>query len=402
MSRNAVRRHVALLLIALCVTATTIEAQTPQSPSNVPLDGRNCLPEDGIQLHPGTAARIELVFALDSTGSMGGLIEAAKQKIWSIANVIASAQPTPEIRIGLLTYRDRGDDYVTRVTALSANLDAVYGALIQTQAGGGGDGPESVNQALHEAVTRFDWTPDSSTLRLIFLVGDAPPHMDYADDVSYAETTSLASGRGIVINTIQCGASAETTKVWRSIASRATGEFFQIAQSGGTTAVKTPYDAELARHARLLDGTLVPYGTAAAMDAHDEHLETSRKIAEVASTEALADRAAFKAGRAGTASLTGRSELVRDSLDGSVRLEDIPAEQLPEQMRGMSLEERRRYVEMMAEQRRGLREEVEWLSRQRRRQLEEGSHSREDAFDQRVVQALRCQASRKGISLENP
>ena len=58
--------------------------------------------------YSATKPRVEVTFVLDSTGSMGGLIEGAKQKIWSIANSIVSQKPVPEVRIGLITYRDRG------------------------------------------------------------------------------------------------------------------------------------------------------------------------------------------------------------------------------------------------------------------------------------------------------
>ena len=64
-------------------------------------------------------SRIDVVFVLDTTGSMGGLIQAAREKIWSIATTMASAQSAPEIRMGLVAYRDRGDAYVTRVVDLS-------------------------------------------------------------------------------------------------------------------------------------------------------------------------------------------------------------------------------------------------------------------------------------------
>jgi hypothetical protein len=63
--------------------------------------------------------RIEVCFVLDTTGSMGGLIEGAKQKIWSIANEMISAQPTPELKLGLIGYRDRGDEYVVKSFSLT-------------------------------------------------------------------------------------------------------------------------------------------------------------------------------------------------------------------------------------------------------------------------------------------
>ncbi len=97
------------------------------------------------------APRIEVCFVLDTTGSMGGLIEGAKLKIWSIANQMVAAKPTPNLKIALIGYRDRGDEYVTRLYGLSEDIDAVYANLQKFQAGGGGDTPESVNQALHEA-----------------------------------------------------------------------------------------------------------------------------------------------------------------------------------------------------------------------------------------------------------
>src|SRR5438094_2089862 len=129
--------------------------------------------------------RVEVVFCLDTTGSMGGLIDAAKQKIWSISNQIASGKPTPELKIGLVAFRDKGDAYITKVYDLSDDLDAVYANLKTFQAQGGGDTPEHVNQALFDAVHKIKWSTDKKTLRLLFLVGDAPPHMDYADDVKY-------------------------------------------------------------------------------------------------------------------------------------------------------------------------------------------------------------------------
>ena len=89
--------------------------------------------------------RVEVTFVLDSTGSMGGLIDGAKEKIWSIANDIIARKPTPEVRIGLVTYRDKGDEYVTRRFDLTEDIDSVYRNLQSITADGGGDDPESVN-----------------------------------------------------------------------------------------------------------------------------------------------------------------------------------------------------------------------------------------------------------------
>src|SRR5215475_8050446 len=122
--------------------------------------------------------RIEVCFVLDTTSSMTGLIEGAKQKIWSIANQFVSAKPAPELKIGLVAFRDRGDEYVVRSFALTDDIDSVYAKLREFRAEGGGDMPESVNEGLAAAVRDMKWSADARTLRIIFLVGDAPPHMD--------------------------------------------------------------------------------------------------------------------------------------------------------------------------------------------------------------------------------
>src|SRR5215210_5514769 len=82
--------------------------------------------------------KVEVVFARDTTGSMGGLIEGAKQKIWAISNQIANGKPLPALKIGLVAYRDRGDVYMTKVIDLNDDLDAIYGHLKGFQAQGGG------------------------------------------------------------------------------------------------------------------------------------------------------------------------------------------------------------------------------------------------------------------------
>ena len=119
--------------------------------------------------------KVEVVFCLDTTGSMGGLLRGAQAKIWAICNQIAGGRPTPTLRVGLVAYRDRGDEYITKIFDLTDDLDAVHGNLQAFVAKGGGDIPESVNQALDDAVHKIKWSDDPKVLKMIFLVGDAPP-----------------------------------------------------------------------------------------------------------------------------------------------------------------------------------------------------------------------------------
>jgi hypothetical protein len=353
---------------------------------------------------PATAKpKMEVCFVLDTTGSMGGLIQGAKDKIWSIANEMVSAKPTPEIRFGLIGYRDRGDEYVTQVYPLSEDLDDIYGKLMAFQAQGGGDTPESVNQALHEAVTKMDWSPDKHVLKIVFLVGDAPPQMGYQDDVKYPETCQLAVSKDLVINTIQCGAMAETTPVWNDIADKAEGEYAAILQDGGTIAVATPFDERISAVNRSLAGTVIGYGD----DAVQMAVSGKLAAAAAAKAEAAADRADYlvktKSAPAASAKvISGSEDLVALVEEGKLDLDKVEEEKLPPPLRSLPKEEQRALVEKNLAERHRLNAELEELVRKRSEFLEEekkrlAAEGKADGFDARVKQMIQRQAASKGI-----
>ncbi|MBX3317731.1 MAG: hypothetical protein KF902_12815 [Phycisphaeraceae bacterium] len=347
---------------------------------------------------------IDVVFVLDTTGSMSGLIEGAKQKIWSIANTIATAEPRPVIRMGLVAYRDRGDEYITKLTPLTDDLDAVYADLMKFVAAGGGDGPESVNQALHEGVMLQPWSDDPNALKLIYLIGDAPPHMDYEQDTKYAESCSTAAAKGIIINTIQCGSWSETTPYWQDIARLAEGEYFAIQQDGGVTVVATPFDAELASLGASLAATACGWGDETAQMRAAEKTEAGRDIAAGAPAAAQAARAAYFVSAAGKTSALGEQELVDDVKSGRVKLEDVPADQLPEAFKGLTLTQQQEKIDQIAAEREKIQQRIAELSRQRDEYLKQemarlGTESK-DSFDAKVTDCLREQAQRKGISYD--
>ncbi len=343
---------------------------------------------------------VEAVFVLDTTGSMGGLIQAAKDKIWSIAATMAAAEPAPKIRMGLVAYRDRGDAYVTRVVDLTPDLDALHAALFQLQATGGGDGPESVNQALHEALTRISWGQDAAAYRVVFLVGDAPPHMDYQDDVPYTKTLDLASRRGIRVNAIQCGKDPRTRSTWQRIAQLGAGAYAQVAQDGNAVAIATPYDDKLARLSTELDGTRLYYGSAEERAERAKRLAASEEARDAAPAQVLARRATFAASASGKAALLGDKELVDEVTQGALALEEIAPEALPEPLQGLPEAEQRRVIAERAERRSELQRELEATAAERgaylRRQVAETGGA-EDSLDHKLFDAVRAQAGSAGL-----
>lgn len=346
---------------------------------------------------------IEVVFVLDTTSSMSGLIETAKEKIWSIATTMAQAEQAPEIRMGLVAFRDRGDDYITRVVDLSSDLDSMYATLMQFTAVGGGDGPESVNQALADAVNRISWSQDSASYQVIFLVGDAPPHMDYLGEAQYPETARAAARKGIVINTIQCGDVQQTVAPWTQIAALGNGRYMRVGQAGDAFAVATPYDEELAALSAELDRTRLFYGSdeeRAELDAKVAATETLHGLASVA---ARARRAVFNATASGAANLFGDSDLVDDLARGQVELEDVPAENLPAALRPLTREEQEVELAAIAGRRSALQQKIDTLTESRADYIEERVNEAEGAessLDRQIFDVVREQAAPLGLTYD--
>jgi hypothetical protein len=327
---------------------------------------------------------------------MSGLIEGAKEKIWSIANEMIAAKPTPELKLALIGYRDRGDEYVTKLTDLTADIDAIHGTLMEFSANGGGDGPESVNQALHEAVTKVSWSGDRDVLKIVFLVGDAPPHMDYEQDVRYPEVCQAAMKKDLVINAVQCGQEDETAKIWKEIAKLAEGKYIPLVQTGGMVRIAAPQDEQIAALNREIGGTLIGYGDAGAR----RGVVAKQAAAEAAAPAATADRLSYNAatGRA----VQGGGELI-DQLDrGEVKLDDVKEEALPEEFRGLDEKQLAAAVDAKRAKRKEIQARLEKLLEERntfiiaeKKRLAESGKG--DSFDEEVSGTVREQAARKGI-----
>jgi Mg-chelatase subunit ChlD len=351
---------------------------------------------------PVAAKRVEVVFVLDTTGSMSGLIQAAKEKIWSIASTLAQAQQAPQISIGLVAYRDRGDAYVTQVVDLNRDLDSMYAKLMDFEAGGGGDGPEAVNEALGAAIERMSWSQDQSTYKVVFLVGDAPPHMDYQDDVQYPQIVAAAAAKGIVVNTIQCGSSSDTVAPWRHIASLGGGRYFTVEQAGSAVAIETPFDARIATLAAELDGTRLFYGSPQQQAAMASKVDAIDRINGEASLAVRARRGAFNVS-ASAAGNAGESELVDDVASGRVDIAAVPPAELPAAVAALPIEQRRALVAQTAQQRDELKREIAELAAQRDAYIEAqvaAAGGADASLDRQIYEAVREQAAPLGLAYD--
>jgi len=346
--------------------------------------------------------KIQVVFLLDATGSMSGLISTAKEKIWSIVGSLSQTEQV-ELEIGMLFYRDRGDEFITKIIPLGTNMDALYEELMKMQATGGGDTPESVNQALHEGVTKMTWDMNKNTYRAIFLVGDAPPHMDYKDDVKYPVTCKLAKEKQIIINTILMGNAQDAKKIWQEIAQNTGGEFIQTDMSVNNIAVTTPYDKEISEKQYKLDNTRVYYGSEKEQAATETKKIQSEKI-KSSDASVAARRSDYNLSKTGKESYYGSQELANDVMNGK-KLSEIPKKELPKELQEMSESDLKLYVENMISERKKLETEIVQLNNQRQEYINKEIEKMDDAkvensFDDVIFNAVKSQTEKVNINLE--
>ncbi|HMJ07374.1 MAG TPA: vWA domain-containing protein [Pyrinomonadaceae bacterium] len=339
---------------------------------------------------------LEMVFVLDTTGSMGGLIDGAKQKIWGIINDVMQKPSKPRVKVGLVAYRDVGDAYVTKILPLTEDLDKAYTTLMDYSADGGGDTPENVRKALADGVRNAGWSKTRINLaQIVFLVGDAPPQ-NYEQEPDVLITTAEAVRKNMIVNTIQCGNIDGTREVWQTIARRGEGKYFAIAQDGGVQAINTPYDKRLADLALKVGKTYITYGSEIKRkDNISAQSSADMSIAGRATMGAQAERAVNKA----LNSFQYDGDLVQDVENKTVKLEDVKKEDLPEDLQKMTIPERKKEVDRRIAERQKMRAEILELSKQRDAFIaaERKKGGKENGFDSAVAVALREQLLRRGI-----
>lgn len=379
-------------------SAEPVEATTPRQ--RTPLIATGASPAAPWH-RASTRPAVEIVFAIDTTGSMGGLLDGAKRRIWSIVNEIQRTGCRPDVRIGLVAFRDRGDDYETMILPLTTDLDLVWVTLNGLSPSGGGDTPENVRRALADAVNEMGWTPATAGLsQVIFLVGDAPPQA-YADEPDVLDTAAAALRRGIVVHAIQCGQDAVTQSAWTQIASRGAGTYFPIpADSTVAVSLRTPYDAVLADLGRRIGATYTPYGTSAAQEAANERQAGFERSASGRDARAVAaDRAVNKAVNSGAYA----GDFLQAIENGELKLEDFASSDLPKDLRGLSPKALRTEVDRRIAERQNLRAAILDLARLRDTYRERVAANPGDPsakFDTAVGDAVRKQMGKNGKPCE--
>ncbi len=353
-------------------------------------------------IHPDDmpAPVVELALCLDTSGSMDGLLEAAKTKLWSIVNELATAKPTPALRVALLTFGNDGHEaengWVRVDCAFTDDLDIVSQQLFALSTNGG---TELVGRVVHKAATDLDWTDSADGLRLIVVAGNESADQDR--EITYQTACREAIGRDIMVNSIYCGDPNDgIAPGWRDVALLADGQYAAIDHNNGTVEIATPFDAELATLSSTVNTTYLAFGAEAEWFAANQRQQDA--AAGEMSAGFAAERAQTKAGALYNCSW----DLVDACRLGQIELKDVAEEDLPENMKAMTLEERQAYVDQQWEERQTIQAQIRDLSLKRQTfiETEMARQGLDDsfAFDRALRDAIRAQAAKCGLTFPEP
>jgi Mg-chelatase subunit ChlD len=351
--------------------------------------------------------KMQIVFALDATGSMSGLMTAAKDKIWSIINSLNQTDPMPEIQVGFVFYRDKGDAFITKISPLTDKIDDAYADLMQMQAVGGGDGPESVNKGLYDAVNGMKWNNDTSTYKAIFLVGDYEPHMDYKNDVPYYETCKIAKAKDIVLNTILMGNNETARKIWQKIAACNEGAYVNVKMNVNDIAINTPFDDAIAAISDSLDDMKFYYGSTAIKTINYNYSNKGKDNAKLSKTNVKAQRAENNFAYAKKTKAVQKNELLEDLKNDKVSLDSVLArkDELPNEMKNMTDEQRKDFVKAKLASQDSLQKQLQILITKRNEYVETELSKKAEtevksSFNSVIYEKVKVQTSKKKIVLK--
>ena len=343
------------------------------------------------------AKNIDVVICLDISGSMDGLIDSAKTKLWDIVNELAKIKPTPNLRVALYTYGCNAYDpkigWIQKDLDLSTDLDALYQKLFALRTNGG---TEYVTRVCRDAVRDLKWSEDKNALKLIFVCGNEPASQDPV--VKLKEAADFAISKGVIINPIYCGGSDDPdAKDWREFAALCGGRFVAIDQERGRVAVATPVDKQLAELSVKMNETYVSYGKGGEKKKENQQDQTVN-----AGKQGEGVSAARCLSYANGIYNCKEWDLVdRMKADPKLDITKIAEDELSPELKKLKPAERVTYVKNMAAKREALQKEALTLEKQRQtyiaEELKRNPNPSARAFDAAINETLRIQAESRGI-----
>jgi hypothetical protein len=349
---------------------------------------------------PAKDQTIMMALLLDTSNSMDGLIDQAKSQLWKIVNEVAAAKSVngkqPNIKLALYEYGNAGlspdEGYIRQVSALSEDLDVISEKLFSLRTNGGN---EFCGQVIKTSLDQLAWSASKDDLKMIFIAGNE----DFTQgSVSYQQACDAAKKKGIVVNTIYCGYVNDGVNLgWNRGAELTSGAFMSIDQNSKTAYVPTPYDDHMAALNDKLNATYVYYG-ASGEERKEQQIVQDNNAASYGSAN-IAERSFCKSSHAYKNSSW---DLVDAAKENEKVITVTKSEDLPKEMRTMSIEQRKTYIKQKSEERTKIQEEIQALNKKRLEYISNNTpqSSKDKMLDASMMKAIKEQGRAKNLKWE--
>jgi len=352
---------------------------------------------------PAEKPLVQIGILLDTSGSMSGLIDQARTELWSIVNEFIFAQRNgvaPEVQVALYEYGKSSlaadEGYIRQIVPLTTDLDKISEELFALRTNGGS---EYCGWVIKDATAGLVWSESPDDLKVIFIAGNEPFTQGPVD---YRGACKAAVAKGIIVNTIHCGAEQQGLDgKWKDGAVIADGRHLNIDQNRQVVHIPSPQDTEIAELGAKLNQTYIAYGRQGQI--LRERQSVQDKNAATASPEAVVQRAVTKSS---SNYVNTTWDLIDAVLAEQVDMEELAEAELPENMRPMNADERKAFVGAKAKERSNIQKRIQKLNEQRRAFLAEEMKKRQaqgkDTLGSAVQQAIREQAQKKNYTFKAP
>lgn len=338
---------------------------------------------------------VQLAILLDTSSSMEGLIEQAKTQLWKIVNEFNGAKQgdkTPVVQVALYEYGNNnlsaGTNWIRQVLPFTRDLDKVSDELFKLTTNGGS---EYCGAVIRDAMDKLDWDRSSKTYKAIFVAGNEPFTQG---PIPADDSCKSAISKGVIVNTIHCGAeSAGIDGGWRRGAHLAEGKFLTIDQDKAVVHIEAPQDKDITRLSIEINKTYIGYGIAAPAAAANQVAQDSN-AARYKSAGAEVQRAVTKS----SANYSNTSwDLVDACKKGTVKLESIPAKDLPAELKTLKPEELKAVIDKKAAEREKIQAEIRTLNEERQKFVaaKQKESGKADTLDTAISKVVREQAGAK-------
>ncbi|MDX2360274.1 MAG: VWA domain-containing protein [Crocinitomicaceae bacterium] len=297
---------------------------------------------------PPVPHKVQVAILLDTSGSMSGLIDQAKARIWNIVNEVSELTyegQVPTVEFALYHYGNdqlpSSGNYIEQILPLSTDLDELSQKLFALSTNGG---DEYCGAVIGEALNNLNWSTSRSDLKMIYIAGNesfnqGPIHINIE--------CKKAVGKDIFINTIFCGDYDEGIREgWKDGALCSQGNYFNIDSNKEVVHVATPYDQEIQSYNDSINTTYYGYG-ALGDEKKIMQLEEDVNSEEMSPTSAT-ERSIVKSK---TNVYNNSSWDLVDAADGGLDVLELSEEQLPEEFQGKTDEEKLVLIEENREER---------------------------------------------------